>query len=210
MPKTQFLSNTSKMPGLSISLDARHCVTGSKLAKIPGTTCHGCYALKGRYRMPNVRAAMARRLDFMRSTDFVPRMVEELRTHEKSGFFRWFDSGDVQSVQMALNIVEVCRQTPEIRHWIPSRESAIWADALEHVTTSRQCHSSHERDSKRPRSIVQLGEHVHGPRKIRTHWSRMPGRISRKPMPRLSRMLGSRRGQCVLSLPLRASALNSC
>lgn len=134
MPKTQFLSNTSKMPGLSISLDARHCVTGSKLAKIPGTTCHGCYALKGRYRMPNVRAAMARRFDFMRSADFVPRMVEELRTHEKSGFFRWFDSGDVQSVQMALNIVEVCRQTPEIRHWIPSRESAIWADALEHVT----------------------------------------------------------------------------
>ena len=75
MPKTQFLSNTSKMPGLSISLDARHCVTGSKLAKIPGTTCHGCYALKYRYRMPIVRAAMARRLDFIRSTDFVPRMV---------------------------------------------------------------------------------------------------------------------------------------
>ena len=45
--------------------------------------------------------------------------------------------------------------------------------------TSRQCHSSHERDTKRPRTIVQLGEHVHGPRKIRTYWSRMPGRISR-------------------------------
>ena len=134
MPKSQFLSQTSKMPCRSISLDARACITGAKLAKIEGTTCHGCYALKGRYRMNNVRAAMARRLAFMTGPSFVDQMVTELRTHETSGYFRWFDSGDVQSVQMALDILEVCRQTPDIKHWIPSRESGIWSDALEHVT----------------------------------------------------------------------------
>jgi hypothetical protein len=48
------LSRPSKMPGYAYNLPAIHCKTGSKLAAIPGTTCHGCYALKGRYRFPNV------------------------------------------------------------------------------------------------------------------------------------------------------------
>ena len=33
----KILSNTSKMPGKSISLDANICKTGSKLAKVKGT-----------------------------------------------------------------------------------------------------------------------------------------------------------------------------
>jgi hypothetical protein len=56
------LSKPSKMPGYAYNLPAIHCKTGSKLAAIPGTTCHGCYALKGRYRFPNVMDAMMRRL----------------------------------------------------------------------------------------------------------------------------------------------------
>ena len=40
------LSSPSKMPGYSYNLPAIHCKTGSKLAQIPGTTCHGCYALR--------------------------------------------------------------------------------------------------------------------------------------------------------------------
>ena len=52
------LSNVSKMPGKSISLDAFECKTGSKLAKIKGSVCFDCYARKGMYRMPNVRNKM--------------------------------------------------------------------------------------------------------------------------------------------------------
>ena len=37
------------MPGLSYSLPAWACKTGAKLAKIPGTPCFGCYAMKGNY-----------------------------------------------------------------------------------------------------------------------------------------------------------------
>ena len=133
MPKSTILSQTSKMPCKSISLDARLCITGAKLAEIPGTTCFKCYALGGRYRMNNVRAAMARRLAFMTGPNFIEQMVQEIQTHETSGYFRWFDSGDVQSVQMALDILEVCKQTPDVKHWIPSRESGIWGDALAHV-----------------------------------------------------------------------------
>jgi len=130
--KSKILSHPSKMPCPAISLDARACKTGSKLAEIKGTVCHDCYALKGFYRMPNTRNAMQRRMDFMTSLEFVPKMVEELRQFCTNGYFRWFDSGDVQSVQMATNILEVCRQTPEIKHWIPSKEPAIWKDALAH------------------------------------------------------------------------------
>ena len=41
---TDSFTKTSKMPGLSYSLPAWACKTGSKLSKIPGTPCFGCYA----------------------------------------------------------------------------------------------------------------------------------------------------------------------
>ena len=44
--------------------------------------------------------------------------------------FRWFDSGDVDTVRMGLNILEICEATPHLKHWIPSREYKIWADVL--------------------------------------------------------------------------------
>ncbi len=54
---TGTLSKPSKMPGWSYGIPAKECKVGSKLAKIPGTVCHGCYALKGCYVFPNVQAA---------------------------------------------------------------------------------------------------------------------------------------------------------
>ena len=125
----RMLSNTSKLGVKSISLDARKCKTGSKLAKKPGTVCNGCYALKGCYVFPVVKDAMARRLEFFNSPSFIPIMVWLLSSLRKK-FFRWFDSGDVQNVIMALNILEICRLTPDIKHWIPSKEYKIWRQAL--------------------------------------------------------------------------------
>ena len=127
------LSNTSKMPGKSISLDAHICKTGSKLAKIEGSVCHDCYALKGAYRYPVVKNAMAERLTFFNSIDFVPRMVAEIK-RTRSEYFRWFDSGDVQDVRMALNIMDVVKATPEKKHWIPTKEHTIWKEALKMQT----------------------------------------------------------------------------
>ncbi len=123
------LSNVSKMPGKSISLSAFDCITGEKLSKIPGSVCHDCYARKGMYRMPNVINKMEERKAFFNSIDFVPRMVE-LLNKTKSEFFRWFDSGDVQDIRMALNIIDVIEATPNKKHWIPTKEATIWRDAL--------------------------------------------------------------------------------
>ena len=123
------LSNVSKMPGKSISLSAFDCITGGKLSKIPGSVCHECYARKGMYRMPNVINKMKERKAFFNSIDFVPRMVE-LLNKTRSDYFRWFDSGDVQDIRMALNIIDVIEATPDKKHWIPTKEATIWRDAL--------------------------------------------------------------------------------
>ena len=125
----RMLSNTSKLGCKSISLNAKSCKTGSKLAKKKGSVCFGCYALKGCYQFPVVQDAMERRMKFFYHKDFIPIMVFLLSSLRKKKF-RWFDSGDVQNTIMALNILEICRLTPDIKHWIPSKEYKIWREAL--------------------------------------------------------------------------------
>ena len=88
------LSKPSKMPGPAYNLPAWHCQTGAKLRKIEGTPCFGCYAMKGRYRFSNVRAALERRLDSLDHPQWVTAMVALIKGQP---WFRWHDSGDVQS-----------------------------------------------------------------------------------------------------------------
>jgi hypothetical protein len=114
------LSKPSKMPGPAINLPAWNCITGLKLQAVKGSVCAGCYAMKGRYRFPNVREAMDRRLTALTDPRWVDAMVT-LITGEK--WFRWHDSGDIQSIEHLENIFRVCRRTPETQHWMPTREA---------------------------------------------------------------------------------------
>ena len=114
------LSAPSKMPGPSYNLPATQCITGAKLAKIPGSVCHGCFALKGRYRFNNVKAAMARRLEALGHPDWIAAMTVLIKGEP---VFRWHDSGDLQSTEHLKAIFEVCKNTPETRHWMPTREA---------------------------------------------------------------------------------------
>ena len=55
---TDSFARTKKMPGLSYSLPAWECKTGSKLREIKGSVCASCYALKGNYtRYKAIKAA---------------------------------------------------------------------------------------------------------------------------------------------------------
>jgi len=123
------LSKPSKMPGTSFSVPAQRCVTGAKLAKIPGSVCYDCYALKGAYIWPIVQNAMEYRLDLLNSSEFVSTMVAELNKRRATEH-RWFDSGDVHSVAHCLKIIAVCRLTPNKKHWIPTKERKLWQQAL--------------------------------------------------------------------------------
>ena len=120
------LSKPNKMPGPSINLPATQCITGAKLVNVKGSTCSGCYALKGRYRFPNVKEAMARRLAKLHDPRWIDAMVTLINGRhwqKPKPVFRWHDSGDLQSVQHLKNIFEVCKLTPATRHWLPTREA---------------------------------------------------------------------------------------
>ena len=121
------LSRPSKMPGYAYNLPAIHCKTGSKLAAIPGTPCHGCYALKGRYRFPKVMDAKMRRLKSITRPDWTRTMAADINAR-KSRWFRWHDSGDIQSMEHLKNIFLVCKRTPNTKHWMPTREAQFLKD----------------------------------------------------------------------------------
>ena len=118
------LSKPSKMPGWSIGLPAKECKTGSKLRKIKGSTCYDCYALKNCYVFKIVQDAQYRRLEAIKSPLWVAAMTILINS-KKSKWFRWHDSGDVQDLDHLNKIFDVCRLTPGIKHWMPTREAWI-------------------------------------------------------------------------------------
>ena len=113
------LSKPSKMPGPAYNLPAQACITGAKLVQIPGSVCEGCYALKGRYNFRNVRLALARRRESLQHPQWVQAMTVLIKGEP---WFRWHDSGDLQSSWHLKQIFEVCNRTPETSHWLPTRE----------------------------------------------------------------------------------------
>ena len=119
------LSKPSKMPGPAYNLPAWACKTGAKLRKVPGSPCYGCYAFKGRYNFSNVQLALKRRLEALESPLWVEAMVTLIKGQE---FFRWHDSGDIQSEQHLKNIFKVCKLTPETKHWLPTQEREYLKD----------------------------------------------------------------------------------
>jgi hypothetical protein len=116
------LSKPSKMPCLSWSTPAKYCKTGAKLAKIKGSVCSKCYAVKGFYRYPNVEKCLEKRFQSLSSPLWTEAMTAAIAGSEGSGFFRWHDSGDIQSVGHLAKIVQIAKNLPGIKFWLPTRE----------------------------------------------------------------------------------------
>lgn len=114
------ISETSKLDGiLSWSLQALDTCPGSRGADgelVPA--CSGCYATAGNYSRPNViEPRLFNREDWQRD-GWVGDMVLAL---EREEYFRWFDSGDMYSVELAWAIYYVMVLTPWVDHWLPTR-----------------------------------------------------------------------------------------
>ncbi len=118
------LGKPSKMPGLSYGISATLCKVGAKLAKVAGSTCEGCYALKANYSYPSVQKAHAKRAESLSSVSWADAMVYQIK-HSKETFFRWHDSGDLQSFQHLLDIVRIAEALPKVRFWLPTREKGL-------------------------------------------------------------------------------------
>jgi len=121
------LSRPSKMPSYAWSISARRCNVGSKLAKVKGSVCEGCYALKGRYMFSNTQDALERRYDAWandreRWVDAMIYLMHNKQHISNTGHFRFFDSGDIQGSDMLDDINLVAWASPHIRFWLPTKE----------------------------------------------------------------------------------------
>lgn len=120
------LSEPSKMPGRAYNLPAQSCRVGSILRRRSGSTCSRCYAYKGRYVFGTVQQALGRRLKALSHPRWVEAMSLLINHYgQKEPYFRWHDSGDLQSLEHLERIIEVARRTPGVKHWLPTREFGI-------------------------------------------------------------------------------------
>ena len=115
------LTQTTKMPCKSYSLPTEACLTGFKMAQIPGSICSVCYANKGNYKRyeNNIKPAQFARLDALVDPHWVMAMVTSIGDDP---YFRWHDSGDLQGLWHLELIAEVALATPKCMHWLPTRE----------------------------------------------------------------------------------------
>lgn len=121
------LGHPSKMPGFSYGISAQLCNVGSKLRKVPGSVCSGCYAMTDWYRSWRpLLAGHARRERGIRHERWVEAMVAMINQKCKvEPWFRWHDSGDLRGLWHFANIVRVCELTPSVQHWLPTREYEV-------------------------------------------------------------------------------------
>ncbi len=119
------LGYATKMPCYTYSTPAKDCNTGSKLRKIPGSVCEKCYAMRGNFARPTIKAGLAKRALAMANPRWVPARVLVLFIKEKSGFFRWYSSGDLRHLGDLLKICAVARWLPHIKFWLPTHEYPV-------------------------------------------------------------------------------------
>jgi hypothetical protein len=114
------ISVTTKLDGIkSWSLQAIETCPGSigndgKLVD----ACNVCYATFGTYSYPNPVNARAHNKEDWKRKEWVSDMIKVLDTEQ---YFRWFDSGDVYSLDLAKKIYQVMLKTPNTKHWLPTR-----------------------------------------------------------------------------------------
>jgi hypothetical protein len=114
------LSKTSKLDNiLSWSLQAIETCPGSKASNGDlVAACSGCYATTGMYNFPGVKAVRFDNKLAWQEATWVDTMVKALT---KQRFFRWFDSGDMYSMELAEKMYQVMVATPHVKHWLPTR-----------------------------------------------------------------------------------------
>jgi len=113
------LSKPSKMPCPTWSLQAWDTCPGSR--NLDGSAvdaCKICYATQGFYHMPDAKKIRAFNKEDWKRSDWVYDMIQAIGDNK---YFRWFDSGDIYSYDLAVKIWKVVRNTPDTQHWIPTR-----------------------------------------------------------------------------------------
>lgn len=132
------LGQTTKMPGRSFGLSTSACKVGTVLRDKCGSVCESCYATRLENIRPSVRIGHDRRTDAVNAAcetvegmdKWVASMVELIERRYlgvpmEDRFFRWHDSGDIQSVRHLHMLNRVARELPTIAFWVPTKEKAM-------------------------------------------------------------------------------------
>lgn len=149
LPTCKAISNRNKkMPGYTYGSSAWFCQTGSKLWDVVNSACSRCYAMKGRYAIDNVMKSKDMKSyaieyydqqgDFtpwiIALTQIIKRRCTIKEIKDKQGniimtkdntWFRWHDSGDIQSVLHLEAINQIALNCPDVKFWIPTREGKM-------------------------------------------------------------------------------------
>ena len=80
--------------------------------------CKKCYATKGFYVFGCVKKTREENIEAWKCDSWVADMIDILK---KEKYFRWFDSGDLYSLDLAEKIYSVMVETPNCYHWLPTK-----------------------------------------------------------------------------------------
>lgn len=119
------LGQPSKMPCYSYGIPANKCIVGGRLRSVEASVCNKCYAFNGFYNYPNAKNALEKRYLSLTDPNWVANMTLLIGRLESSGYFRWHDSGDLQSIDHFDKICQIARNLPNIKFWLPTKEVKI-------------------------------------------------------------------------------------
>ena len=125
------LSKNNKMPAYTLAIPAREsCPRGDKLAKVTGTVCFDCYAVKGHDGMQPAKDAKARRWATIKLA-LESDMVYDLWLSAfslcmfKETHFRWHSAGDLFNADYVAMVYDAIERTKWVNHWIPTKEPLL-------------------------------------------------------------------------------------
>ena len=136
-------SKNKKMPFYNYDLSAWDCKKGSQLRKVKNSVCSDCYAMKGNYLQYKNASVGASHQYHLKSLDngfkWVMGMAYQiLKTQTK--YFRFHASGDLQSLDHAIQIINLAKLTPSFKYWIPTRETKILKELKEqNISIPKNC-----------------------------------------------------------------------
>jgi len=116
--KLGHISKTYKMPCYSWSLSAFDCVfTDPICIKI-------CYAKNHHYNFQNVKDALHKNKTSYLDRNWVRNFTKFLIQIDAK-FFRWFDSGDLETIVLLEKICKVVDNSKQVKFWLPTRARDI-------------------------------------------------------------------------------------
>ena len=141
------LTHTEKMPCRSYGISATVCQVGKamkilneqklnikckhdiEVALVDGKlipTCALCYCdNRGRYKFEEYKACATKRTLSITNPLWTEALVYMINNEQKKGYdyFRWHDSGDIQSLDHLEHIIVACICIPLVSHWLPTLEA---------------------------------------------------------------------------------------